>query len=316
MPEDIISDGTEYMPVYLPEPQETLADIQVRGLLTESQAGLLLAQIFEGLNFLHENNIVHGSLYPGSIRIKHSNPWSIKLSDICLHPYVGLDDQEERQLYASQGANGSHTQTPLWDIWSAGVVGLELLSSDGLPPRSPRKHASQQRWTEALVDQAIAFLHHERPSPEGKREAAQFLTRVLKVEFADRLTAKECLQDPWLGLWRMHYDREESPDSDDTSTVENPKIQEGSGEDTETGQPSASKSKGKQPVYARPIAAGPSRTPISKGKQPLHSPRNSVESPGRQLRERSDSPCYTVKWRPVNREDDDTKGSKRSGPSK
>ena len=92
------------MPVYLPEPQESLADrLASTGPLQESLARSVLVQVFEGLRFLHENNMVHGSLYPGSIRFEHpSKPWNIQLSDIGLYPYVELDDDEERQLYATQ----------------------------------------------------------------------------------------------------------------------------------------------------------------------------------------------------------------------
>ena len=288
------------MPVYLPEPQETLADrLASRGPLQEGLAGLVLVQVFEGLEFLHENGMVHGGLYPGSIRFEHSSkPWNVQLSDIGLHPYVELDNQEERQLYASQRLNTSNP-LPVWDIWSAGVIGLLLLSPDGLPTR--KRSNTQRMWTIILADRAVNF-RNAHPN-----KASRFITSVLKVEYNERLSAKECLQDPWL---REIKDKEGSDES--TETEETTEVEEVSGEDTETEEPRSSQSKGKQPVYARRASSGNqhrqlARTPISKGKQqqPQRSRRTSIGSRHTTL-ERSIEPEH----------DNGIRGFKGSRPSK
>ena len=340
------------MPVYLPEPQETLADRLGREPLIVAEAGLVLAQIFEGLRFLHEHGIVHGSLYPGSIRIKQSSPWLIQLSDVCLHPYVELENREERRLYASLTNTGITKPVPQWDIWSAGVVGLVLLSPDGLPTRP--KSRTSRRWSITLANRAIHFRNAEKPGPKGKKEAARFLTNVLKVELNERLAAEECLQDPWLALFRpppANNDHEEppippipnTPPSDEDLEYgrikeEEEEEEEGGGEDTETEEPHSSRSKGKQPVHprrpSRTLSGNqsrqPSRTPISKGKQPLHSRRSSAESSSYHVRQRSvthqslpTSPRSPIGSRhaAVGRsirieDDDDIKGFRGSGSSK
>lgn len=65
--EDEISDETDYMPVYHPEPPEILAHKQIGGLLTEIDAAEMLAQGLEGLKVLHANEIVLGDLFHGNI---------------------------------------------------------------------------------------------------------------------------------------------------------------------------------------------------------------------------------------------------------
>ena len=216
VPEDIITDMTEYMPVYLLEPPETLADRQMRAPLTVFDAVEVLAQIFEGLKFLHAHEIVHGSVYPGVIKIRRSCPWSIRLSDVGLHPYVELEDQEERELYLSQPHQGDHIPVPVSDTWSAGVVGLALLSPGGLPARSSQT-SNQSSWTRVLVKRARAFYETERPGSLGEKEAALFLTRVLRYLHSERLTAEECLQDPWIQRRQLSisYDREYSAEPND-----------------------------------------------------------------------------------------------------
>ena len=220
------------MPVYLPEPLETLEDRDLIEPLTETDAGEVLAQIFEGLKFLHANGIVHGGLYPGSIKIKHAHPWLIQLSDIGLNPYVDLEYPEERELYASIKAPYKTESVPLMDIWSAGVVGLELLHPEGLPIWPRHLTFRRDRWTTKIIQRATDFHANEKPGPEGMKEAALFLTRVLRRAIKERLTAEECLQDPWIqaiGL-RPSYDPDVKSD-----------------EDTETEDPHTRISKGKQP---------------------------------------------------------------------
>ena len=217
VPEDITMDMTEYMPVYLPELPESLADRQHSAPLTVIDAVEVLAQIFEGLKFLHAHDIVHGSVYPAVVKIKRSCPWSIKLSDIGLYPYVGLEDQEERALYLSQPRRGTDMPVPVSDTWSAGVVGLALILPGGLPARSMGQTSTQSSWVRALAKRARDFRETERLSLSGVKEAALFLPRVLEYLHSKRLTAEECLQDPWISR-RQHsipYEREYSADPND-----------------------------------------------------------------------------------------------------
>lgn len=156
----------EYMPVYLPEPPETLADRHIKERITEIETVQILAQIFEGLKFLHTNGMVHGGLYPGSIRIKHSAPWSIKLSDIGLHSCVELENPRERGYYASQPIPGISEPTPKHDTWSAGVVGLYLILPGGLPPSPKRFPYDQSAWTAFMAARAKSFYASR---PRGKQ---------------------------------------------------------------------------------------------------------------------------------------------------
>ena len=217
VPEDIITDMTEYMPVYLREPPETLADRQRSVPLTVIDAVEVLAQVFEGLKFLHAHKIVHGSVYPAVVKIKWSCPWSIKLSDVGLHPYVELENQEERAMYLSQPHQGNRIPVPVSDTWSAGVIGLALVSPGGLPARSMGQTSNQSSWARALAKRARAFYEAERLGPSGRKEAALFLTRALKYLHRERLTAEECLQDPWISCRQLSisYDREYSADPND-----------------------------------------------------------------------------------------------------
>ena len=169
------------MPVYLPEPPGALVDRHTREPLTLVDANQVLAQVFEVLKFLHANGIVHGGLYPGSIRILHSAPLSISLSDIGLHSYVDLENPKERGYYLSQPTPDISEPMPKHDTWSAGVVRLYLILPGGLPPRPKRFPYDQSAWMAFIATRAKSF--HAGKKPGWIKEAALFLTRVLKHDY-------------------------------------------------------------------------------------------------------------------------------------
>ena len=253
----------EYMPVYLPEPPETLADRHAKFPVTEIDAPQILAQVFEGLTCLHTNGIIHGSLYPGCIRIKCSDPWLISLSDIGLYSYVDLEDPQERGYYASQPTPGISEPTK-HDTWSAGVVGLNLILPGGLPPRPKQSPYDQSAWAAFMAARAKSF-HASRPI--GKQEASLFLTRVLKHDYRERLTAEECLQDPWIRIWHLpitdSLDPSDPffyiPDYDSLlETIDEVENDQESGKDTDTEDQGTVTSKGKQPQRSRDMKVMPS----------------------------------------------------------
>ena len=308
------------MPVYLPEPPETLTDRQTREPLTEIEAGRVLGQVLEGLEFLHANGIIHGGLCPSSIRIEHSDPWLIKLSDIGLHPYVDLGNANERQLYASQPNEGCPKLLAMLDTWSAGAVGLNLLCPDGLPPYRRHQTFKQSVYTITVAERATAFLGTERAGPGGRRDAALFLTRVLKVDFAERPTAEECLQDPWITRWQLPPSHNEKgvQDPDDmfhddsgsgrswSSHSEGGSVhkedssgdkgtgtsgdEEASDEDTETEEPPTRISKGKQPQTSRHTSVASSSNPYRQRSTTPRSLRSLKDTPRTPYRQRSTSP--------------------------
>ena len=197
------------MPVYLPEPPETLTDRLRNELLSPRDTGDVLGQVLEGLKFLHAKGMVHGGLCPDSIRIERYKPWSIKLSDIGLHPQVMLGNAEERELYTNQ-VRDICLPTPAGDIWSAGVVGLRVAWPDGFPTPSEywpnEEHKAkwspltwsrfQSDWMQKVADQASTLLRSKSPSTEGRTDVATLLTHMLT--FTNQFTAEQCLQDKWI----------------------------------------------------------------------------------------------------------------------
>ena len=203
------------MPAYLAEPPVTLTERLNKGSLGERDAGEILGQVFEGLRFLHANGIVHGGLCPQSIRIASFTPWSIKLSDIGLHPQVRLPDAEERELYLNEVSDPCHIPVPTGDIWSAGVVGLRVAWPDGFPkpsihwPNEKNKakwsplqwFRFQSEWKQMVTNQTAALYYETDHSERGKKDVASFLTHVFT--FTETITAESCLKEAWIRRWHL-----------------------------------------------------------------------------------------------------------------
>ena len=258
------------MPVYLPEPLETLADIQMNEQpLTENDAREVLTQVFESLSFLHKHGITHGGLCPQSIKIEHSDPWSIKLSDIGLHPMVELEDPGRRYMYLSQQNAGYAKPRPSWDIWPAGVIGMDILFPEelGRGTSASKKSATHTTWMRKLESRATAIYYSERPAPRGRKDAALFLTRVLKITFVERPTAAQCLQDPWLRAKRPALP--DQPRQAKWGHGQAGVKEYWSDDDADTEAPRSAISKGKRPETARyPSITAPTNTGIHRARQP------------------------------------------------
>ena len=148
-------------------------------------SGFIIGQVFEGLKYLHEQPIVHGNLDPRSILVRDRNNPFIKIMDIALSEDVNLGKPEGYHDRYSSPNTGEIDQSPR-DIWSAGVVSLELPHSD-LPER---KNINRQK----LIESYVKRLSQKQPYNEG----IQFLTQVLKGSIDDLPTAKDLLDNPWI----------------------------------------------------------------------------------------------------------------------
>ena len=156
--------------------------------LSTEESGFVLGQTFAALEYLHDQRWAHGNVDPRSIHVMSRKHLWIKLTDTGICDYVNLGKPNGyHAIYASQ----SFTQADksLEDIWSAGVVALQLLLPKGLPYRIDHY---QSKWVQSL--ERLAVKRDEKSS----NNATGFLRSVLKHKAEDRPTATKVLEDPWI----------------------------------------------------------------------------------------------------------------------
>ena len=180
----------------------SLADVAEKfgGALDENVIRLYIREILKGLNYLHENGIVHSDLKCKNVLLGSSG--SIKLADFGCAKRLSDLRINETSTQSCKYIGG----TPLWmapevlrnegvdfaaDIWSLGCTMIEMAT--GKPP-----------WSEDLSNPMAAILRiargNEMPRfpPQFSDEGLDFLSKCLDRNPKMRWTAKELLNHPFV----------------------------------------------------------------------------------------------------------------------
>lgn len=163
---------------------------------TESDVIRFLIQILEGLAYLHERNIVHLDLKPQNILFTKPFPHGdIKVCDLgfaCLvntgediRDIIGTPDYVAPEVLSYEPL-GLYT-----DMWSLGVLTYVMLTA-----HSP--FAGKDNQETFLNISQVNLDFPENLFKETSPQAQDFINRLLVKDPEDRMTAKQCLQHPWL----------------------------------------------------------------------------------------------------------------------
>ncbi|QSS62369.1 hypothetical protein I7I51_04547 [Histoplasma capsulatum] len=171
--------------------------------LTENEARKVFTQLFKGLKYLHERNIVHRDIKPENILLV-DDKLTVKLADFGLAKIIG-EDSFTTTLCGTPSyvapeileENPRHRKySRAVDIWSLGVVLYICLC--GFPPFSDELYTHENPYTLA---QQIKLGRFDYPSPywdSVEDPALDLIDRMLTVDFNKRITIDECLEHPWL----------------------------------------------------------------------------------------------------------------------
>jgi len=183
--------------------------IKAKGNLTEKEAAKLLRQIFHAIDYMHSKKCAHCDLKPDNFLFLTADPDSpLKVIDFGMSKFV------ERRKYfdtlcgtpyyiAPEVIQGKYTIH--CDLWSLGVITFIMLF--GYPPfyANPSQFGS-------LTNQKIFSLICKGFYPISKKgygpffnsdmpvsdSAKDFISKLLTLDTAKRMTAAEALDHPWL----------------------------------------------------------------------------------------------------------------------
>ncbi|XP_069686561.1 titin homolog isoform X2 [Periplaneta americana] len=163
--------------------------------LTERDCILFMRQICEGVDYMHQNFIVHLDLKPENIMCHTRTSHQIKLIDFGLAQKIN-PDTPVRVLFGTPEFIPPEiiNYEPIGvesDMWSVGVICYVLLS--GLSPfmgdNDAETFANITRADYDFDDEAFDAI---------SQDAKDFISALLVKRKEKRLTAKECLQHTWL----------------------------------------------------------------------------------------------------------------------
>jgi len=193
--EVIDSPDTLYLIIEYAGGGELFDAIVNKGQYSEADAGKIIKQILEAIQYVHDHGIAHRDLKPENLLLSaEAKEDCIKIADFGLSKDFG-----QEQLQTSCGTPDYVAPEVLLgepydmsvDIWSIGVICYVLLC--GFPPFYGE---TQKELFENIMSGTFDF-----PSPEWDSVsdgAKTFIKKILVVDASKRYTAEQALNDPWL----------------------------------------------------------------------------------------------------------------------
>ncbi|TKX22718.1 DNA damage response protein kinase-like protein [Elsinoe australis] len=194
------SDGV-YLVLELAPEGELFNWIVMKGRLSEAETRKIFVQLFQGVKYLHERNIVHRDIKPENILLIDKD-LSVKLADFGLAKIIG-EESFTTTLCGTPSyvapeilePGNRRRYTRAVDIWSLGVVLYICLC--GFPPFSDELYTRDNPYT---LSQQIKMGRFDYPSPYWDSvgdPALDLIDKMLTVDVNRRISVEDCLEHPW-----------------------------------------------------------------------------------------------------------------------
>jgi len=191
-----------YLVLELVKGGELYDKIVEEGEYTEEETKLIILQVLDAVEYLHDNGIAHRDLKPENILcVTHTDPKSpfrneqIKVADFGLSKMFSTGDELISQCgsptYVAPEVLMAKPYTEAVDMWAIGVITFVLLT--GCFPFFEEGH------NYSLLYQKIINVDYSFPDePSLSKDAQDFIRKLLAKDPATRLTPQQCRRHPWL----------------------------------------------------------------------------------------------------------------------
>ena len=194
-----------YLVMDLIEGGELFHRIVKRSSYTERKARDCAKKVLEAIAYLHSEGIVHRDVKPENLLcVSEDSDTDVKLCDFGfattidkLNPQKCLTRVCGTTAYLAPEIVTRQAYGQACDLWSVGCVVFILLS--GYPPFSPQDDDDNNSST-SMVDNIAQgnFAFHSPYWDAISHDAKHFVTRLLTVDPASRMTANEALNHHWI----------------------------------------------------------------------------------------------------------------------
>ncbi|XP_017928273.1 serine/threonine-protein kinase PAK 3-like [Manacus vitellinus] len=171
----------------------TLYDVISETCMSEGQMAAVSRECLQGLYFLHSNGVIHRDIKSSNILIRTDG--SVKLADFGLSAQLSLEQSYRNSVIGTSWWMApevviSKPYGPKVDIWSFGIVGLEMVEGE----------VPYQNETSVLAQYLIAT--GGAPKLKNPKQVSawlrDFLTCCLETDQDRRWSAEELLQHPFV----------------------------------------------------------------------------------------------------------------------
>nr|XP_026654368.1 serine/threonine-protein kinase PAK 4 [Zonotrichia albicollis] len=171
----------------------TLSDIISKTCLSEDQTAAISRECLQGLDFLHSNDVIYRDVKSCNILLRTDG--SVKLADIGLFVKLAPEQSRQSSVASTSGWLAPEVMTgqaygPKVDIWSLGIVGIEMVEQE-VPCRNATPVSAKQRRARGERPQL-------RQPDRFSSCLCDFLSCCLQTDEQKRWSAKELLKHPFV----------------------------------------------------------------------------------------------------------------------
>ena len=174
---------------------DLLQYIRLRGALSESEARRFFQQLCSGVEYMHENNMIHRDLKCENILLSKKNV--IKIADFGFARTI--EPQEVSKTYCGSAAyaapellQGIPYKGPIADIWSLGVI-LYIMCCSSMPFRDTNIKT-------LLKDQKEPLHIPSKLTATFNPSLKDLISRILCFELPKRYGMNEIQQHAWYNV--------------------------------------------------------------------------------------------------------------------
>jgi len=177
---------------------ELFALLAKRKVFTEAEAGHIMGQLISAVSYCHERKVIHRDLKPENVLVEgDGSDLSVKIADFgssaFIDPYGHLTDFCGSPYYVAPEVL-SQCYNEKCDIWSLGILMYVLLTG-----KPPYKGHTDDLILHAVAKGTLDLTGMTDLSPDAR----DLVLKLLVKPVAERLTAEQALDHPWV---RKHRD--------------------------------------------------------------------------------------------------------------
>lgn len=169
-------------------------EVTRRGKFNERDAATVIKQLLSAVSYCHKNNICHRDIKPENVLLDVDKQFDqIKIVDF--GSAKTLTNERMKELHGTCYYVAPEVLTQNYgkecDLWSIGVITYLLLSGT-----CPFRGATNEDILKAVAKGKYNFQHNafSKVSMNGQ----QFISKLLQMNPAKRITAIDALQHPWI----------------------------------------------------------------------------------------------------------------------
>ncbi|XP_051784728.1 obscurin-like [Erpetoichthys calabaricus] len=174
--------------------RDILDHLLSKDFVTETQIQIYVQQILEGIEYIHQKNILHLDIKPANIAMAEPGSEEIKICDFGFAKEIDTSSSQYSQFGTPEFvAPEIAFQSPVskaTDIWSIGVLTYLCLTCD-VPFSGKNDHATLLSVQEGKISWDSPDITSISP------KAQDFLKKTLQVTAVKRPAASQCLRHEW-----------------------------------------------------------------------------------------------------------------------